>query len=165
MKCVGVARVRDLLEYDPATGVFKWRVSRCRVTKGQQAGGLDSKGYVVIRVDGRKYPAHRLAWLMMTGEWPIDLIDHRDGSRANNVFDNLRSVDRVTNAQNLRRGHKDSRSGGLLGAHWCSHSRKWLSQIRPRGGNSIYLGRFESAEQAHIAHIDAKRRLHPGNTL
>jgi hypothetical protein len=79
------ARLRELLNYEPATGIFRWRVRRTRkALAGTQAGyvqvSLRSKdtGYRRIRVDGRKYRAGRLAWLWMMGRWPRHNVGHEN---------------------------------------------------------------------------------------
>lgn len=43
---------------------------------GDVAGCVDKDGYIQIRLKGKMYPAHRLAWLYVYGEWPQDEIDH-----------------------------------------------------------------------------------------
>jgi hypothetical protein len=150
-------RLRELLHYDPETGVFT-RIARVRGTRpGAVAGSMTSKGYRQVRIDGRQYQAHRLAWLYMTGEWPADQIDHRDGDPANNRFDNLRAATHAENQQN-RAPPKNSTSG-LIGASWQQRSRRWVAQI-DAGGRQVYLGLFDTPEEAHAAYLSAKARLH-----
>lgn len=84
-----VERLRELLDYDPETGVFRWKEPRRKCRVGEVAGSLRKDGYVKIQVDGRFYQAHRLAWLCVYGVWP-SAIDHIDGNRANNAIANLR---------------------------------------------------------------------------
>jgi hypothetical protein len=78
--------LRELLSYDPKTGMFTWRIrSARRVHIGDVAGGVNGRGYLTIRVDGRQYLAHRLAFLHMTGSWPKkEHIDHINMDRADN---------------------------------------------------------------------------------
>src|SRR6185437_14856888 len=64
------ARLKELLDYDPVTGIFVWKSDRPRVKRGDVAGGPDAWGYVKIGVDGLLFPAHRLAWLWVYGEFP-----------------------------------------------------------------------------------------------
>lgn len=162
MNCTLTAeRLRTLLTYDPETGDFTWKVRRgCSAIPGARTGKNNGKGYLQIRVDGRNYAAHRLAWFYVTGEWPKGEIDHIDGKRARNAFANLRDVDRSTNCQNLRAARSGSATG-LLGA---SRSRnRFQAQIGVAGKN-IYLGRYDSPEEAQAAYRAAKQKLHPGST-
>ena len=97
--------LRGLLAYDPSSGHFTWRVRRGRAAAGKQAGYPQSRGYIQIGVRGSLYLAHRLAWLYMTGEWPVAEIDHRDGVINNNKWENLRPA---TRPENQQRGAKFS---------------------------------------------------------
>jgi hypothetical protein len=155
-------RLKDLLNYDPETGVFAWRErSKNRVKAGETAGSLQSKGYLQIRIDGRQYLAHRLVWLWMTGEWPTHYIDHVDGNNLNNRFANLRDVTNSVNQQNQRRASKDSKTG-FLGVR--QHHGKFQARIY-LDGKVTHLGRFTAPEQAYAAYVAAKRVHHVGNTL
>jgi hypothetical protein len=101
-------RLRELIDYDPATGAFSWRVSRQRVNAGDRAGTLSVYGYRVICIDGACYRGGRLAWFYVRGRWPREQIDHRDRDRANDRFENLRLATQLLNNQN--RGAGDPRS-------------------------------------------------------
>jgi hypothetical protein len=155
-------RLRELLHYDPETGLFTRLVVTCNKVKiGDVAGSLHYSGCLNIRVEGKIYQAHRLAWLYMTGAWPTSDIDHMNGRRADNRFCNLRDVERVVNNEN-QRSAKRSNKTGLLGANpWQG---RFMSQIQVRG-KKIYLGMFDTAEEAHAAYLKAKRIHHEGNTL
>jgi len=95
-------RVRECLNYDPDTGVFTWIKieAKNRRPLGSVAGSLDSYGHLSIKIDGRRYLAHRLAWLYMTGEWPEDMIDHRNRIKTDNRWENLRLCDNGQNKMN-----------------------------------------------------------------
>lgn len=150
-------RLRQLLHYDPETGVFTRpvRVSNCRI--GKQAGCLRPDGYRYIGIDGDRYMAHRLAWLYATGQWPAVQIDHINGDRADNRFVNLREA---TNAENQRNSKRRSdNTSGFKGVHWRRHTGKWLAQIG-HNGRLVYLGLFPTAKMAHAAYCEAARRLH-----
>ncbi|MBC9904796.1 HNH endonuclease [Achromobacter xylosoxidans] len=151
--------VNSLLEYDQETGVFTWRVYRGGKAKaGLQAGYLRANGYLQIKVQGQFFEAHRLAWLLSTGSWPRQHIDHLDGDPSNNRIRNLRDVSRQINAQNQRRP-RDRSTSGLLGV--SRHYGKWQARIG-LGGRNHYLGTFTSPEEAHAAYLVAKRKLHEG---
>lgn len=159
-------RLRELLHYDPLTGVFTRRVTtggRYGGKAGAVAGTVNDQGYVLISVMSYQYRANRLAWLYMTGEWPTGEVDHKDTVRANNWWANLRDVPTVVNAQNRRRAQSNSKTG-LLGASWNSRDRRFVARIKVDGTYKS-LGGFDTAEAAHAAYVDAKRRLHAGCTL
>lgn len=153
-------RLRELLHYDPLTGVFTWVKDAGRwgrIKAGSVAGHQNSRGYMQIRVDERMYKAHRLAWLYMTGKWPEHQIDHISGVRHENAWCNLREATNSQNQQNVRKARSDNKCG-LLGV---SRDRdRWKAQIKIDGSNKS-LGTFDTPEQAHAAYLEAKARMHP----
>lgn len=155
---------RKRFNYNPATGV----ISRARAVRHLPSGsvvtGTLSHGYVRIWIEGRQVAAHRLAWLLMTGNWPSNDIDHIDGNRANNAWANLRQVDRSTNLENIHNAKSHNKSTGLLGAYHSPTPGRFVSRIQVKG-KSISLGSFGTASDAHAAYLSAKRVLHTGNTL
>lgn len=154
-------RLRELLDYDPQTGLFTWRRTRAKARKGAVAGTPCSYGYVKIGIDNEDYRAHRLAWLYCHGEWPSDQIDHIDGDIKNNAINNLRDVSTSVNQQNLRRAKAHS-THGYMGT--SKRGEKWAARITTNGVFR-HLGVFATAEEAHAAYIEAKRLVHPGCTI
>lgn len=106
--------LKKKLKYNPRTGIFTW-ITNDRF-KGKKAGTLlISKGYIVICINGKRYYAHRLAWLYVTGKWPKEVIDHKNLKRNDNRFKNLREA---TNAENLRNGSiSKNNTTGIKGIH------------------------------------------------
>ena len=90
------ALMRQLLSYDPQTGIFRWRVKRKRVFAGDVAGSVSPLGYRMIAVDKKDYAAQNLAWLWMTHQWPIAEVDHIDLNKDNNAWSNLPSGDALS---------------------------------------------------------------------
>lgn len=156
-------RVRELLNYEPSTGVLTWRVGRGNgVSAGEPAGYVGRSGYRRIGMSKyRHVAAHRAAWLLHTGNWPPGEVDHINGMPDDNRIVNLRVVDRAGNMQNQRRAPANNRAG-FLGVK--VRPSGFEARIK-RGGVSQYLGIFRSPEAAHAAYVEAKRRLHKGNTL
>lgn len=154
-------RVREALHYDPETGVFTWRVKgNNRVRLGDEAGSTVSTGRRSIQLDGRKYKAHQLAWLYMTGTWPEHEIDHVNGLPGDNRFVNLRDEPRTTNMRNQVAPRRDSVSG-FRGV--SPHEGRWQADIRV-DGKKKYLGLFDTPEEASAAYWAAKAELHGEET-
>lgn len=160
---ISAAYVREIFEYDPETGSLFWKLGSKGVAPGARAGTIDSQGYVCVRHAGRSYCGHRLAWALVTGEFPEGVIDHINGNRSDNRLCNLRSTTQAINIQNRKRAQKNSASG-LIGAHSCIKTGRWRASICV-DGKITRLGYFDAPEQAHEAYLQAKRRLHQGCTI
>lgn len=161
-KALTADRLRDVINYDPITGVFTWRARvSSTIYAGDPAGSLSSRGYLRITVDKIEYRANRLAWLYMHGSWPEFEVDHIDGDRANNRIVNLRDATRAINSQNQRRAQSHNKCG-VLGV--SAKRNRWEARIT-YGGIKRYIGTFETQELAHEAYLEAKRRFHPGCTI
>jgi hypothetical protein len=154
------ARVRELLHYDPETGLFT------RLDSGELAGGDNGQGHLRIRVDGRKYFAHRLAWLYVHGAWPMEQIDHINGVRKDNRIANLRDVPPKVNNENWRKATRRSKTGflGVTVTAPLYGEPAYVATIKV-GGRRMIVGRFKTAADAHAAYVDAKRSQHEGCTL
>lgn len=155
--------LRSVIHYDRDTGRFTWLVAAgSRRKVGEEAGhALKSRGgRRAISINGRAYGANRLAWLYVTGAWPVHVIDHINGDPSDDRFCNLRDVSQQINVQNLRAAPSHSGSG-LLGAWWDKRHGKWKAGIKVNR-KTINLGTFRSAEEAHAAYLAAKKRLHVG---
>lgn len=160
------ARLRELLHYDPETGVFTRRISTGRHgchKAGDVVGSQSKNGYVIVAVDGRRHMAHRLAWFYVHGEWPHGLIDHKDTIRNHNWIDNLRPADKSLNAQNRRTGTAGA-SSRFLGVSWYKRHQLWSAKIA-LGKKVKFLGYFKEEVDAADAYVAAKRKFHPGCTL
>lgn len=155
--------VRQVLDYDPETGEFRWAVDRFKgpqrkalcARKGDLAGGFNAKGYRQISVSGRNHGAHRLAWLLMTGEWPTHQIDHINRDPADNRWCNLRPATRSENMCN-QRVRRDNRLG-CPGVYL--HRGRFIAQIG-KGGRQYNIGSFGSVGEAMVARQAAERLLH-----
>lgn len=144
-----IERLKEVLHYEPATGGWRWLVTLSnRATAGAMAGCVSStNGYIVIKIDGHLYRAHRLAWLYMTGEWAVE-VDHKDTDRTNNRWLNLRSATRTLNNAN----RSASRLSCLKGAYWDDRRKKWCAKVKFEG-RSYWLGYHGSEAEAHAAYI------------
>lgn len=138
------SRLREVLQYKPETGDFIHRRSK------RTAGTTLARGYRMINIDGRGYYSHRLAWLWIHGEWP-EQIDHINNNRSDNRLSNLRLATHHQNAAN-----KSPRKGRPPKGVRQVSSGRWQAKITiNRSG--IYLGTFDTAEDAHAAY-QAKAR-------
>lgn len=161
-------RLLDLLHYDPETGIFTRLVctsSQHRV--GEAVGRSHGNGYLKTPVDGAVFKMHRLAWFYMTGAWPKDKVDHINGERADNRWSNLREVSGAENAHNQRRPHR-SGSTGFLGVRAFRHHMpgpKRYTAVIALDGKRRHLGVFYTPEEAHVAYVSAKRKLHSTCTI
>jgi len=157
-----VDTLRGLLDYEPETGIFRWRVQPSRNVKaGVVAGTLNHDGYIRIMVDGKKFLAHRLAYLHFHGVWPEQQIDHLNGDKSDNRIANLRDVSPSINAQNQTRPRRGNASG-FLGVSWNKDNKRWEARIKINGRKQ-HIGLFDTPKAAHAAYLAAKLRFHPGD--
>lgn len=148
--------IRNLLNYDPKTGIFTWRVrSSNRLRAGDKAGSIGKFRYARICIDHRSFSAHRLAWLHYHGEWPKGHLDHINGNCADNRIENLRLATSSQNSWNMKAMKNNAtgmkgitRDRGKWKAHICCHYKRYN------------LGLFNTPEEAHQAYIKAAKKLH-----
>ena len=160
---VDIEALRCELSYDADTGSFNWIKSGRGKTKraGGKAGRLRKDGYVIIKVSGVDYFAHRIAIAFALGEWPAFEIDHVNGNKSDNRFVNLRCASTAQNRWNT--------------AGWCPSKRKhvahkgvsfdarrgvWIARITHHG-KTTWLGSFGSEKNAAAAYLGAELALRP----
>jgi hypothetical protein len=150
--------LRDALHYEPETGAFTWLAPLSnRVKPGDQPGFLTPAGYLTIRLMGRLYSAHRLAWLYHYGEWPKHQVDHINGDKSDNRIANLRDATAAQNKWNCA-AHSDNRSG-FKGVTFHKASGLWRAQISVNGKNKG-LGYFHKPEDASKVYQDFAKGIH-----
>lgn len=147
-------RLREVLHYNPATGLFHWKVSRGGVTKGGVAGRVHDNGYVRISVDKKRYYAHRLVFLFMEGEFPPEQVDHINMHRADNRWSNLRKASVSENMHN-----RNIRRHSSVGVKGVSKNKSGYSARIRVDKNSIYLGNFKTKEEAGRIYAKAANDL------
>lgn len=157
---INQCQLKQHLLYDDETGVFTRKISnsnKCKV--GDVAGYVNSHGYRIIRVLSKMYPAHRLAWLYMFGEFPKKEIDHIDGVKDNNKIKNLRECDKFQNQCNtLARKGSSVKSKGV---DFMKNRGKYRARIRVRG-KDLHLGLFETELEANDAYLFASKAYQEG---
>lgn len=149
MRSLSVEELRSLFEYSPDTGAITSSEGRADLLRGD--------GYHVVRTHGRTYLAHRLAVLLMTGDWPTDIVDHRDLNRGNNVWANLRQATRRQNQQNHATQARNT--SGVKGVSWVASRSKWVAQLSI-DGRTKNLGRYQTKEEAEAVVRAARETYH-----
>lgn len=143
--------LKSVVDYDKETGIFTRKVrTSVRIKVGQVCGFVNKCGYVKIKIMAKTFAAHRLAWFWMYGEWPGPEIDHINGVRSDNRIANLSSGTKSKNQQN-RHNHK--------GYTYHKRHGKWDARISVNG-KMIFIGRYDSEEDARSAYLSAKDKIH-----
>jgi hypothetical protein len=149
--------VKSILNYDPDTGEFTWKISpKFNVNIGDKAGG-NHNGYCRVSIKNKKYLTHRLAWLYVYGEFPDTHLDHINGDRGDCRISNLRKANYITNGYN--RARPKNNTSGIKGVVWDKSANKWKVSIGVNG-NKVYIGLFEDIELAELVATEARRKYH-----
>ena len=169
-------QLKQLMHYDPLTGVFTWLerpVDLCaleRVWKmwntrysGKEAGTLDISGYSHIQIMSKNYNAHRLAWLYVFNEWPVE-IDHINHIKNDNRIENLRAATNSLNSKN--RGMQKNNESGFNGISFYKPRNKWRARVKLKG-KDVHLGYFDEIKSAIKARDEAniKYNFHSNHGL
>ena len=150
-------KLKEILFYNKETGLFVWKINQGKKIKaGSIAGGLDEEGYVAISIDGKRYKAHRLAWLYEYGILP-ERLDHKDNIKNHNWINNLRLATRPQNAQNSKLSINNK--SGVKGVHWCKSEQKWIARIS-LDGKRKFLGFYDSVDKARKVIENVRNELH-----
>jgi len=165
-KLPDIEELRNLLRYDPETGKLFWLPRDASLFKTERsyktwnarfankpAGGLNNEGYVLIKLSGRMFRAHRVAWAIHHGAWPADHLDHINGDRVDNRMVNLREATNRENNKNQKL--RCDNTSGVVGVYWDKRSAKWWARIKV-DRKSIHLGYFDSIEDAAAARAEAE---------
>lgn len=148
-------QLKDVLDYSPETGEFRWKNKSTAYRVGLVAGSVKSDGYINIGIKRKYYKAHRLAWLYMNGVMPDSILDHINGDKSDNRISNLRLCSRV---ENQRNSSAINRTSKLKGVSHNKKSGKWTAGIRVNGKYK-YLGRYKTEEEAHAMYCFAAWRF------
>ena len=146
-----ISSVFNRFSYDPDSGHIIG-------ISGKPVGVLYKNGYLVVSArDGQKIVreyAHRLAFYLQNADVP-KIIDHIDGDKTNNKWNNLRPANKALNALNANRPRSDSTTG-FRGVYVCKRSKKYIASIRIHGKN-VHLGSFCSPTEASICYETARK--------
>ncbi|MBL4886392.1 MAG: HNH endonuclease [Planctomycetaceae bacterium] len=148
-------RLKQVLHYDPKTGIFKWKLTRPGCVAGRSAGTI-TNGYRQIEIDYKLFRAGRLAWLYMTGEWPECVIDHINGVRNDDRWQNLRSASYQENARNRKPCRRNS--SGKVGVH-KSYKKGWWGAGIGVNDRYVNLGHYKRKADAIAARLKAEKQF------
>lgn len=167
MSAVPIETLKNALAYNPDTGELIWK-HRCDRNNawnaklaGKQVGTKTSCNQVLpskritFGFDGRRLSAHRIAWAIFYGQWPVGEIDHINGDPSNNRITNLRDVTRQENAKNQQ--VKSNNKTGVIGVHFDAQTKMWGVGVMV-SGKHIRLGRFKDFFEAVCARKSANVR-------
>lgn len=148
---------RSLFDYEPDTGLLRWKVSPSTKTKiGAVAGTKTPAGYVRVMYQQQSYMAHCVALTIVHGRWPDAEVDHRDRVRGNNRFDNLRVAGHLNNARNQSTPRNNT--SGVKGVHFRKQRGKWQAVVKTLG-HAYYFGLHDTKEAAAAARREGARSL------
>lgn len=150
-------RLKELLDYDPETGVFTWLVTNSTRNVAGNEAGCRADGKVYVGVDGRMYRAHRLAWLYVHGEFPSENLDHVNRDWQDNRIDNLRIASQEENMRN--RGRQRNNTTGYKGVSFIRRDKRYQAKIQ-HSGKHQHLGYFTCPREAAHAYNKAAIQLH-----
>ncbi len=162
LRIIDIPRLREVLDFDPVTGLFHWKVRTSeRISIGDQAGCIANlKGdrkYIWIRLDGKLHQAHRLAWAYHYDEQPPARIDHEDGDGTHNWIENLREATQSQNCANMRKTIKSAT--GFRGVYPYSTTGLKFEAKAMKDGKSVRFGVFDSPEAAYAAYCAGMKSL------
>ena len=162
---MNVDEIAEYLAYEPVQkgSSLVWKKTpRMGLTQGKRAGYMqkDTK-YWRVGFNHKSYPAHVLVWVLHNKKFPDCQIDHIDNDKSNNKIENLRLAinNEKDNGQNRKKACKNN-STGFLGVSKCSDSERYRARITV-DGRSLFLGNFNTLQEAKSAYINAKCKLHP----
>lgn len=154
---LNLSRLKELLDYNPDTGVFRWKKSvNSKTYDGLIPARKDKDGYLMVMVDSRNYRQHRLAWFYMTGLWPEKHLDHKNGVRDDNRFSNLRECDEQNNNRN--RGLSRLNTSGVSGVSF--QQGKWVVRIRLNKFIRGFFGYYDDIELAELVANSVRDKYH-----
>lgn len=149
------SELKELLDYNPDTGVFTWKKTvNSRAVILSAAGNQDYNVYIRITIYKKKYAAHRLAFLYMTGEWPKEVVDHINQIKNDNRWTNLREA--TVSQNNINSKKQKNNKSGYRGVYWYNKNQRWRVQIKYKS-KYITLGSYTDIKEA--AEVYKKKAL------
>lgn len=156
---MALSEIKEYLRCDPERGTLHWikRPATC-VHVGDLAGGLNTQGYIMFRLKGVLYRAHRVIWEFVNGELEDSVeIDHINNDRSDNRIENLRIANRCENCQNMAK--PSNNTSGIKGVSWSKYHSKWECYCAVDGVKHK-LGRYDSLAEAEQVVVDFRSEHH-----
>lgn len=143
------------LRYEPETGLLFWKVRKRGRKMNRPVGVENTNGYLQIRIDRARVTSHRVIWLLSTGKWPNNEIDHINRKRTDNRLKNLREATRSENLRNATISKRNT--SGVIGVSFRKRERKWQGRMMVEG-IEMFLGYFRNFNDAKKARLDAEKK-------
>ena len=153
--------LKEILNYNSESGVFSWKKRLSNRVNVNDRAGVCYDGYLLVGINNNQYPAHRLAWFYVYGEWPENQIDHINHNRADNRIINLRLASYKINSMN--RPIQSNNTSGYVGVGFDKRYKKWSASIKINGkrkGLGYYFNVIDAviarkmAEYKHGFHVN-----------
>ena len=154
-------KASTIWDYDPDTGVIRWKIKWFNQEIGNVAGCVNTKGYRNLKYKYITYKAHRIAWLLTYKHWPKNQLDHNNRIRDDNRLCNLQEVNNSINQRNQKL--PSNNTSKVMGVSWHKGQNKWAAYIYDT--HKIYLGADTDWFEAVCARKSAEARygFHPNH--
>jgi hypothetical protein len=157
-KMITQAELKELLNYDVDTGIFTWKIKYCRKVKvGSVVGSPDKDGYIRVRINGKDYKCHRLAWMYVYNNFPVGKLDHINGIKNDNRICNLRLANNEQNAFNAKL--RTDNTSGFKNVCWNRTFKKWQVSLSINKKQTT-IGYFDDIELADLVATEARNKHH-----
>lgn len=153
---MSVGDIRDLIDYNPETGVLTAKVNFSGRQAGSVIGSQTWQGYYAFSLFGKKCFAHRLAWLLHYGEWPSQPIDHINGIKTDNSIINLRLCSLSQNQFN--KPTQKNNTTGVKGVYWNKRDKRYVASVQ-FNGKKYSAGHHKDIESAKEAVMKLREKL------
>lgn len=153
---MSVGDIRDLIDYNPETGVLTAKVNFSGRQAGSVIGSQTWQGYYAFSLFGKKCFAHRLAWLLHYGEWPSQPIDHINGIKTDNSIKNLRLCSLSQNQFN--KPTQKNNTTGVKGVYWNKRDKRYVASVQ-FNGKKYSAGHHKDIESAKEAVMKLREKL------
>lgn len=164
------AYLQECFSYNQETGELVWKIRPIHHFKnshgmnyfnarfsGKIAGSKTIKGYLRVDINQIGFTVHRVIWKLVTGNDPLEQIDHKNHNKSDNSWNNLRHCTQIENQQNTRK--RKTNTSGYKGVSWRKSHKKFVARIT-YNGKRIHIGLFDTAVEAWEAYKEKAEMLH-----